>query len=1522
MDLALGLGIFPQRCGSPLLFPYTKFRVQLPMISCHCPHCHAHYELAAEVEFHKVRCAECQGAFIAPEDGSVHLVALVAQDSKPVAAAVSAPVVPAESTGASVTKSSVARPPMMTPRRSKHSIALVFGSLIAVAGAGLLLQKKFSDSSPAGNTAAGEVPDVTLPADPAFASAAPTERASDYPAALERAKVTGNDILVLQRGSDWNLLGERIFRDLWQQESFVNSLGNGFILVTVDRQDKLGAPGMLDTSNPAGMEAFESYTKDLTTLPPDQITALKTESGLSYVRRGDTAWLVKGDPKNNPSKDVLTATVRATAGSQLLRLDFPPDESLPNKCAGRAANGNFVISEIQAHQGAAALPLVAAWSDHSEAAMPASHAIDAKSDLPDNCWNASAHTQKNRTLLLALQTPLTGGEITVQIICKSKHAQHIPGCLRIATVTQSAMVPAFIRYGALAALAQKNAAFDWNANWSVPRVALLDKEGRSIASEDKPRPPQRPSTLAQIARDLRAKRVLRDAVWARAEKAAGPEKAELLRQGLDILKLANSTGNGKRYKPVHDAMRAADPEDKSGAIRWLGFGGDPKSGVPGAKPAWNEALDTNGGKVTLTDANYQEALARVDKELADPRNSILPNEYRQRIMLAKYHIYKKWKGHEDERFNIQREIAAMDPTTFWGIGGAGYLGEYGRSANPYLSYGWKPGQVKSGLQTWTITDTAYFFAQAVPHSLKLSHTSGKDTLRIKRIALMDGSSALAECLPDRDLGPGPNAKLLCELDCRAWKPDTKYTMLVDFEAAEGKTDSVGTFSVEPLLVEPESTVVSTEWSKRQLALLTQLRTVFASGDPSAKVNDPATRKDLATWELLRRCADAVDKIAARPGGAAMLEKLTGDPDWLESMLTTDNNKWEQTLENLRFLHHNCAGFDHPVYRKMGTAMAMQAGTMNRYRLQDRFKHTQKVHQDGLMHAKFDSLTIREMNWAVLLSGTTADFQFMVDEMQTTWADYIGACWGIPYIDPNVYGYSVQGWGYVDPWVHHYGNGTGDRPYRVQRQVGGVCGTLSGYGSAAARAHGVMATTVGQPGHCAYVVRVGDSWQTGNDVSGPETNGASVFEGTTFASMHRLLEAIHADQTQLRMANRLAWVAHLLQDADPKSPVHFTPEWFAASKRALAAQPINYPIWLETIKALEADPKVPASVWQETALAATKAFAPWHEAGWALADRCLAKVMPSLPPADRIKLLMDGHTNLRQINAPHFFGYNFSGVLSAQAAMLKEVPAQVDFFKQLLRVHHSTDSKFQRLFGEVMAWGQKTFGDKPATAPLFVSAMGEFFATPSGAADSARINTMVTTGLRKSAELGDKASNKLWSDMAAKLLPPLKPADIGLTEAQLTSSPKVEPFPGSLLGDEALLRTSSASANDRLLSYRNILTGAAPGFFETNPEDKPWAQVQLAGDCELSGINIVNRYESPADSDRFIRSFPLKVSVSTDGKAWTDVALLEQPAATLRVDLQGKVPQAKFIRLEHQPISGKPATKLQLRNVLVYGRKLY
>ena len=62
----------------------------------------------------------------------------------------------------------------------------------------------------------------------------------------------------------------------------------------------------------------------------------------------------------------------------MLRLDFPPDASLPNQCAGRASNGNFVINEVKVLAGGKPLPLVAAWSDYAETASSPDQAIDGK----------------------------------------------------------------------------------------------------------------------------------------------------------------------------------------------------------------------------------------------------------------------------------------------------------------------------------------------------------------------------------------------------------------------------------------------------------------------------------------------------------------------------------------------------------------------------------------------------------------------------------------------------------------------------------------------------------------------------------------------------------------------------------------------------------------------------------------------------------------------------------------------------------------------------------------------------------------------------------------------------------------------------------------------------------------------------------------------------------------------------------------------------------------------------------------
>ena len=70
-------------------------------------------------------------------------------------------------------------------------------------------------------------------------------------------------------------------------------------------------------------------------------------------------------------------------------------------------------------------------------------------------------------------------------------------------------------------------------------------------------------------------------------------------------------------------------------------------------------------------------------------------------------------------------------------------------------------------------------------------------------------------------------------------------------------------------------------------------------------------------------------------------------------------------------------------------------------------------------------------------------------------------------------------------------------------MGGVCGTVSTYGSAAAQVHGIPSAAIGQPGHCAYIIRVGQEWPVANSVTWPSHVSVPDWEGTGYSTLHRL-----------------------------------------------------------------------------------------------------------------------------------------------------------------------------------------------------------------------------------------------------------------------------------------------------------------------------------------------------------------------------------------------------------------------------------
>jgi len=1081
-------------------------------------------------------------------------------------------------------------------------------------------------------------------------------------------------------------------------------------------------------------------------------------------------------------------------------------------------------------------------------------------------------------------------------------------------------------------LNSKNRKFSWWDTAYCPRVALLDSEGRAVACENKPRMGLTTATLAARVREMRAVREKRDGLWARAEGAQGPARAELFRQSLELLGFANWAGNGNCYQPIHDKIRAADPKDESGAVRWLGFGGDPRDGVPWAEPSWAKALE----KKDLTDADYQEALARIDKELKDPRNRVLDHERIQRMMIAKYHVYARWPKHEEKRFDVQREIAAFDLNTFWGIGARGELGLRHHSATPMLTYGWAASQIKPGLNAWDMTDTAYFFDHAGPYKVRMTTTGGKDALKVRRIALLDGATVLAEAKPNAALGP-TNTWVEVDLDFKDWRAGRKVAMRVEAESADGHTDINGQFAIEPQLP-PAPPLAAGPAPADELsgmlarggivALRRKLGDVLMAAAPSDGgikriIASPELRASLAQSEMIRVCGEEkVGAIAARDGGTAFLQLFFADTDWLESFLASGKADWPQSLENLYVLRRHEPRWDGPLSQRLATALALQWGNGSCYRLVDRFRHIERALREGLMHVSFERLNVRELRWAVPTYGTAADFQFLLDDRQTRLRDYLGAHGGVRYVSFNVYGLTVQDqWNYIAPWAHVYGTGMGNRPFPAHRQVGGVCGTVSTYGSATAQAHGIPSAAIGQPGHCAYVIRVGQEWPVGNSVTWPSYVSAPGWDGTGYPTLHRLYEPVHQDTERFMAATRLGWLAQF-QAARAVAPARA--DWMHTYEQAITAQPSNYGTWLDYVKMLETAKDLPAQTWLDLARRAARDLALAHEAGWAITRRCLEKALPGMTPAARTEVLLACNRDLRQEKWVKLEGFPYDGLLNWQADSIGDPVLALEFFGRLLAIHHSAKSDGNWIFGNVLNWGANRFAGNAATAPGYAKAMESFFQSQGKALDKSLLANTVATGIRKASESGDMVSYRLWSDIAAKRLPPLKLEDVHLNLAQAAAAPKYDAFPGDLLSKDGMLQTSSACQHDRPLSYAQVLSGANGGYFDTNNEDKPWAQVQLPGEGTLTGIVLLNRYEHAATEGEFQWAVPLKVSVSLDGKTWTQVASFEKADAVFRVDLQGKSTKARFVRIERLPATGntKAPGRFHFRSFLVYGRKLY
>lgn len=662
----------------------------------------------------------------------------------------------------------------------------------------------------------------------------------------------------------------------------------------------------------------------------------------------------------------------------------------------------------------------------------------------------------------------------------------------------------------------------------------------------------------------------------------------------------------------------------------------------------------------------------------------------------------------------------------------------------------------------------------------------------------------------------------------------------------------------------------------------------------AAADDPAKRMELARTELRRVAGPALDELDSKPEGKRFVSDLNashgllGDlmysgplPDEPGRMLWALFDIWKKDRGD----------FSDPHERSTAAAVALTFGKKGwpEDKAIRRYEYFRDSRRQGLLHPQFDELQTWEKRFVVSAGGNggwaddggwgDASLVWLRDNVKLPAKDYVGACWQAPYRLDNLFGDSIHGAMYYAPF--------GDQVHAKRvRDVGGVCGSLSHYGATAARANGIPAITMGEPGHCAYAVRIArGEWTPAYSLSWQRGLHTSLW-GSTWTQLVLQEKALGDKPAHDRCT------AHLYQ---ARPLVKSNPELAETAYRlALEAQPINQPAWLEATGFLRDVRKPDAAAWQAIQKGLLGALAAYPEAAWGVISGFQKAALESLPDDKRPVFLLEFHRAIANQDGPVV--WDFESALDSQAAALGgDITRQLSFFEGVLAIQAGSKS----WFAPTIAWGQKKFGKDAGTANAYFAALAKVFSSQSAGADK--------DGLRAALRPAVIAAETSGNVEAFQSL--------GHAGASLRSgeSIKTEPFPGDLLSSGGLLTTSSTCGWDHPENHWGVIE-ANGGGFHTDSQVRPHAIVRLGKLGDLSGIVI----HDSSGGYNATRQLPMKVSVSEDGQTWTQVFRTDQHQSMWRIPLDGKATRVQFIKVERDDDRKE---FFHLNAIRAYGRRL-
>lgn len=357
------------------------------------------------------------------------------------------------------------------------------------------------------------------------------------------------------------------------------------------------------------------------------------------------------------------------------------------------------------------------------------------------------------------------------------------------------------------------------------------------------------------------------------------------------------------------------------------------------------------------------------------------------------------------------------------------------------------------------------------------------------------------------------------------------------------------------------------------------------------LKDETNRALLARWELLRTIEEEDDNFrsyrsfARKSDAKRFLSEFSAEPEWIEGYLYTATPKNTVFAMQLlkAFADKDPEVKTNPTIKKIATGVAGEFSRRDWFndefesdpelsrkngptRIYKRFKFFADSWREKRLNVLFDGLDYWDTRIIVGTTGRTNEIHFGSEESLRWGQDNVKLpeagyasprdIFQMPYRLWNKVGDSVHRSEYYAPFRAWYKR----NQLKAAQEVGCVCGGVSHYGATAACANGIPGVTMGEPGHCAFAVRVKGKWRDNNSVSWQRSLHWRVWDEPAWTFLH-LTQAVYENRKDSMQSFRIATLARIAASAKkPKVDAALS-----LYEYALETQPLNFPVWREYLQ---------------------------------------------------------------------------------------------------------------------------------------------------------------------------------------------------------------------------------------------------------------------------------------------------------------------------------------------------------------------